>query len=95
MAIGTARLSSVDFNGLLRVDGDDNDFVGFVFSFQDSSNFYTVYSPKDKSLGTDQGCWKIVRVESTNLGGLEPGMKSIRNPKLKYPCKIFKFLTRR
>ena len=82
VAIGTARLSSVDFSGLILVDDSDNDFVGFVFSFQDSSNFYVVYSSKDKS---NQGPWKIVRVESTNLGGLEPGMKSIKKHKLKYP----------
>ena len=75
MAIGTARLSSVDFNGLIRVDDtSDDDFVGFVFSFQDSSNFYTVYSPKDQSFGNDQGFWMIVRVNSTNSGGLESGI---------------------
>ena len=82
MAIGTARLSSVDFNGLIRVDdtsSDDDDFVGFVFSFQDSSHFYLVYSSRDQS---SQGPWKIVRVTSTNPGGLKSGMKSIRNHKL-------------
>ena len=77
MAIGTARLSSVDFNGLIRVvTTSDNDFVGFVFSFQDSSNFYAVYSSKS---GSNQGPWKIVRVKSTNLGGLESGMNFIGN----------------
>ena len=77
MAIGTARLSSVDFNGLIRVvTTSDDDFVGFVFSFQDSSNFYAVYSSKS---GSNQGPWKIVRVKSTNLGGLESGMNFIGN----------------
>ena len=82
MAIGTARLSSVDFSGLTLTEDSDNDFIGFVFSFQDSSNFYLVYSSKSES---NQGPWKIVRVKSTNPGGLEPGMKSIRKHKLKYP----------
>ena len=82
MAIGTDRLSSVDFSGLMLTENSDNDFFGFVFSFQDSRNFYVVYSSKD---GSNQGPWKIVRVESTNLGGLEPGMKSIRRHKLKCP----------
>ena len=82
VAIGTARLSAVDFSGLMLTENSDNDFFGFVFSFQDSRNFYVVYSSMD---GSDQGPWKIVRVESTNLGGLEPGMKSIRRPNLKCP----------
>ena len=82
MAIGTARLSSVDFSGLTLTEDSDNDFIGFVFSFQDSSNFYLVYSSKS---GSNQGPWKIVRVKSTNPGGLGSGMKSIRKHKIKYP----------
>lgn len=74
MAIGAARLSSVNFSGLLLIeDTTDDDFVGFVFSFQDSSHFYAVYSSRDKSIGTNQGPWKIVRVASTNPGGLTSG----------------------
>ncbi len=72
MAIGTARLSAVDFSGLILVDNDwDNDLVGFVFSFQDTYNFYVVYSSKN---GSDQGPWKIVRVESNDLSLLQDGM---------------------
>ena len=53
VAIDTALLSSVDFSGLIRVETTrDNDFVEFVFSFQDSSNFYAIYSSKS---GTNQG----------------------------------------
>ena len=77
VAIDTALLSSVDFSGLIRVETTRyNDFVEFVFSFQDSSNFYAVYSSK---FGSNQGPWKIVRVKSTNLGGLESGMNFIGN----------------
>ena len=79
VAIGTARLSSVDFSGLTLTDDSDNDFIGFVFSFQDSSNFYLVYSSKS---GSNQGPWKIVRVKSTNPGGLGSGMKSIKKHKI-------------
>ena len=72
VAIGTARLSAVDFSGLILVDSHvDNDFVGFVFSFQDTNNFYVVYASKN---GSNQGPWKIVRVESTDLSQLENGM---------------------
>ena len=72
VAIGTARLSAVDFSGLILVDATtDNDFVGFVFSFQDTHNFYVVYASKH---GSNQGPWKIVRVQSTDLSKLEWGM---------------------
>ena len=72
MAIGTASLSAVDFSGLILVDTHgDNDFVGFVFSFQDTHNFYVVYGSKH---GSNQGPWKIVTVESTDLSLLESGM---------------------
>ena len=52
----------------------DNDFIGFVFSFQDTHNFYVVYGSKQ---GSGQGPWKIVRVASTDLTKLESGMKEI------------------
>ena len=78
VAIGTARLSAVDFSGLVMVDKpkkggwEDNDFIGFVFSFQDTHNFYVVYGSKQ---GSGQGPWKIVRVASTDLTKLELGIK--------------------
>ena len=72
VAIGTARLSAVDFSGLLMVDATgDNDFVGFVFSFQDTHNFYVVYASKH---GSNQGPWKIVRVKTNDLASLPSGM---------------------
>ena len=62
----------MDFSGLIFVNSQgDNNFVGFVFSFQDTHNFYVVYASKN---GSNQGPWKIVRVESTNLSQLEHGM---------------------
>ena len=63
VAIGDTRLSAMDFSGTIFVDPVwDNDWVGFVFSFQDTSHFYAVYSSKQ---GSGQGPWKIVRVIST------------------------------
>ena len=86
VGIGKDRLSAVDFFGTMMVDtNSDDDFIGFVFSYQDSSNFYVVYSAKhgQRSRWTKlrQGPWRIVRVNSKtgpsrflgdlNYGGLK------------------------
>merc|ERR1719244_565425 len=63
VAIGSDRLSSMDFSGTIFVNTTrDDDWVGFVLGFQDTSNFYAVFSSKQ---GSRQGPWKIVRVKST------------------------------
>ena len=52
IAIGSAKLSGMDFEGTLFVgahDPIDNDFIGLVFSFQDSSHFYLLMSARDDS----------------------------------------------
>ena len=75
VAIGRARLSSVDFSGLMMAHGGgDDDLIGFVFSFQDNHNFYVVYSSQN---GSNQGPWKIVRVASTDLKKLASGMECL------------------
>ncbi|XP_012525370.1 cartilage oligomeric matrix protein [Monomorium pharaonis] len=45
IAIGPDELTNVDFEGTFYVDNhdDDDDFVGFVFSYQDNRHFYVVY----------------------------------------------------
>ncbi len=58
------------------VTGGDNDWIGFVFSFQDNHNFYVVY---DSKLGSNQGPWKIVRVASTDDTKLASGMECFLN----------------
>ena len=63
IAIGQDRISAMDVSRTIYEENTgDNDLVGFVFSFQDTSNFYVVYSSKHDS---KQGPWKIVRVNST------------------------------
>ena len=93
IGIGKDRLSAVDFSGTMMVDSDsDNDFIGFVFSYQDSSNFYVVYSSKTSWRLRQQGPWRIVRVASTTgpskrLGDLSYG--GSKNFKYYYSVAIF------
>ena len=52
VAVGKERFSDVDYSGIMWVeDVYDDDYLGFVFSYQDSSNFYVCYSPKDGNPG--------------------------------------------
>ena len=94
IGIGTDRLSAVDFFGTMMVDtNSDDDFIGFVFSYQDSSNFYVVYSAK-YTRSTDQGPWRIVRVASTTgpssyLGDLGGG--GLNHIKLIGDCNLSKW----
>ncbi|PRD22145.1 UNVERIFIED_CONTAM: Comp [Trichonephila clavipes] len=43
LAVGFHAFGGVDFEGTFFVDTEiDDDYVGFVFSYQDNSHFYTV-----------------------------------------------------
>eukprot|EP00092_Neocalanus_flemingeri_P009610 GFUD01010342.1.p1 GENE.GFUD01010342.1~~GFUD01010342.1.p1 ORF type:complete len:223 (+),score=63.41 GFUD01010342.1:82-669(+) len=66
-------MAGVDFEGTFYVglhEPLDNDFLGFIFSFQDSSNFYLVMSARDDRGLVNcqgpchQGNWQIKRVNS-------------------------------
>jgi len=49
IAVGYQRFGGVDFSGTFYIHDDkDDDFAGFVFSYQDSSNFYALMWKKDK-----------------------------------------------
>jgi len=49
IAVGYTAFGGVDYAGTFYVHDDkDDDFVGFIFSYQDSSNFYTLMWKKDK-----------------------------------------------
>jgi len=62
IAIGSDKLSGVEFEGTIFVGCCyDDDWVGSVFSFQDSSNFYLFMSSQ---AGSYQGNWQIKRISS-------------------------------
>nr|XP_045625740.1 cartilage oligomeric matrix protein-like isoform X2 [Procambarus clarkii] len=48
LAVGFHRFGGVDFEGTFFVDTEiDDDYVGFIFSYQDNANFYTVMWKKN------------------------------------------------
>ena len=65
--IGTQRFSGVDFSGTFYIHDDkDDDFAGFVFSLQDSSNFYALMWKKDK-----QTYWYETPFKSVGKPGIQ------------------------
>nr|XP_046914139.1 cartilage oligomeric matrix protein-like [Dermatophagoides farinae] len=51
LAVGFHAFGGVDFEGTLYIDEvEDNDYVGFVFSYQDNSHFYVMMWKKAEQL---------------------------------------------
>lgn len=64
---GYQRFGGVDFSGTFYIHDDkDDDFAGFVFSYQDSSNFYALMWKKDK-----QTYWYETPFKSVGQPGIQ------------------------
>ena len=64
---GQTKFGGVDFSGTFYIHDDkDDDFAGFVFSFQDSSNFYALMWKKDK-----QTYWYETPFKSVGQAGIQ------------------------
>ncbi|GAV00266.1 hypothetical protein RvY_11141 [Ramazzottius varieornatus] len=67
LAVGYDAFTGVDFGGTFFVNTNiDDDYAGFVFSFQDSSHFYTVMWKK-----AAQKYWSTTPFEAS----AEPGIQ--------------------
>ena len=67
LAVGKDRFAGVDFNGTMYVETkSDDDFIGFVFGYQDSSKFYAVTWKK-----TEQVYWKEDPFRAVGISGLQ------------------------
>ena len=65
----------MDFNGTMYVDAKyDDDFIGFVFSYQDSSSFYAVTWKK-----TEQVYWLENPFRAVGVSGLQLKVTMTRN----------------
>ena len=70
---GYTRFSGVDFGGTFFVNSDvDDDYAGFVFSYQDSSNFYVVMWKKNA-----QTYWQSSPFRAVAQPGIQ--LKSVRS----------------
>jgi len=67
IAIGDAKLSAVEFEGTMYVGPGDDDWIGAIFSFQDSSNFYLIMgAQKDRTAEAGGPVpWQLKRVKSS------------------------------
>ena len=69
--LGREKFGGVDFSGTFYIhDEKDDDFAGFVFSFQDSSSFYALMWKKE-----EQTYWFETPFKATGDSGIQLKVK--------------------
>ena len=49
IGIGSEFVMGVNFNGTFKTTNGDDDYIGFIFGFEDPSHFYVIYAAKFNS----------------------------------------------
>uniref|UniRef100_A0A8C2BJZ0 Thrombospondin 3b n=1 Tax=Cyprinus carpio TaxID=7962 RepID=A0A8C2BJZ0_CYPCA len=73
LAVGYTAFNGVDFEGTIHVNTDtDDDYVGFIFGYQDSSSFYVVMWKQ-----TEQTYWQNLPFKASAQPGLQ--LKAVKS----------------
>ena len=88
LAVGFHRFGGVDFEGTFFVDTEiDDDYVGFIFSYQDNNQFYTVMWKKNT-----QTYWQATPFRAVAEPGIQLKLvQSDTGPGLHFYYQIFGF----
>ena len=65
LAFGHEVFGEVEYDGTFYVDDNkDNDWIGYIFSYQDKSNFY-LFSASLWNITDAQGTWSVQRINDS------------------------------
>ena len=64
LAFGREVFGEVEYDGTFYVDSLDNDWIGYIFSYQDKTNFY-LFSASLWGMTDSQGTWSVKRIDDS------------------------------